>query len=93
MERQQKVTGVFGDVRMEAESAFPGLFSDFEAERFTSGVELPQSQTYKFEDLETAEGDEDGALSYDVQKHNSRLALFGFRTYRYYAPDPRKYRI
>ena len=46
---------------MEAESAFPSPISDFEAERFTSGVELPQSQTHKFEDLGIAEGDVDCA--------------------------------
>ena len=58
-------------MRMEAESAFPGLFSEFEAERFTSGVELPQSQNHKFEDLEFGEGDEFGALSDVVHQHQT----------------------
>ena len=71
MERLQKVPGVFGGVWMEAESAFPSPLSDFEAERLTSGVELPQSQTYKFEDKGTADRDLDCALSDIVHQHHS----------------------
>jgi hypothetical protein len=40
---------------VEAESAFPSPFSEFEAEIFMNGIELPQSQTHKFEDLGIAE--------------------------------------
>jgi len=56
---------------MEAEYAFPGLFSDFEAERFTSVVELSQSQNHKFEDIGTAEEDVDCALSDVVHQHRT----------------------
>jgi len=54
---------------MEAESAFPGTFSDFEAERLMSGVELHQIPTHKFEDLGTADRDVDGALFDVVHQH------------------------
>jgi len=93
VERLQKVPGVFGGVWMEAESAFPSPLSDFEAERLTSGVELPQSQTYKFEDLGFGEGDEFGALLDDMHQHITGLDIFDICACIYYAPDPRKYRI
>ena len=72
---------------MEAESAFPSPLSDFEAERLTSGVELPQSPTQKFENLGIGEGNEDGELTNVALPHNSGLALFGFRAFKYYAPE------
>jgi len=57
---------------MEAESDFQSPFLNFEAERFTSRVELPQSQTYKFEDLGIAEGDVDcaPAFGHDAVKNH-----------------------
>ena len=76
VERLKEVTGVFGDVRMEAESAFPGTFSDFEAERLMSGVELHQIPTHKFEDLGTADIDVDCALSYVVLQHHILNVIF-----------------
>jgi hypothetical protein len=61
---------------MEAESAFPGTFSDFEAERLMSGVELHQIPTHKFEDLGTADIDVDCALSYVVLQHHILNVIF-----------------
>ena len=61
---------------MEAESAFPGTFSDFEAERLMSGVELHQIPTHKFEDLGTADINVDCALSYVVLQHHILNVIF-----------------